>query len=103
MRFTTAASYPSFSACWATRAWMPELGDAEGGSVLYRVGERVRILLDSDLWGNAGWFSGTVVGIEPYSRHRSFYWVELDATSAVTGTAPQVISVLNPRKIQRLE
>jgi hypothetical protein len=69
-----------------------------------RVGDRVRILLDSAFWGRAGWFEGTVVSIEPYSAHRSFYWVQLDDEAALRlGGKPGLISVLNPNKIQKLE
>ena len=67
-----------------------------------RVGDRVQILLDSETWRSEGWFDGTVVRIDPYSEHRSFYWVELDDESAaVLGKATRLISVLNPRNIRR--
>lgn len=69
-----------------------------------RVGERVKVLLDSKFWKNEGWFEGTVVRIDPYSRHRSFYWVELDEDAqAALGAGTRLISVLNPKNIQRLE
>ncbi len=74
-------------------------GDQEP-TLLYRVGDRVRILLDSDTWGNLGWLEGRVVGMQPYSQHRSFYWVELDSPPP---GAPRLISVLNPNKIQRVD
>jgi len=69
-----------------------------------RVGDRVRVLLDSAFWGGAGWLEGTVVSIEPYSAHRSFYWVQLsNEAGARLGGKPGLISVLNPNKIQKLE
>jgi hypothetical protein len=66
------------------------------------LGDRVQIFLDSKTWGSDGWFSGKVVRIDPYTKHRSFYWVELDDESAaVLGKATRLISVLNPRNIRR--
>ncbi len=41
---------------------------------LIRIGDRVRIRLDSKFGENEGWYEGTVFRIEPYSEHRSFYW-----------------------------
>jgi hypothetical protein len=67
-----------------------------------KLGDRVQIFLDSKTWGSDGWFSGKVVRIDPYTNHRSFYWVELDDESAaVLGKATRLISVLNPRNIRR--
>jgi hypothetical protein len=67
-----------------------------------KLGDRVQIFLDSKTWGSDGWFSGKVVRIDPYTKHRSFYWVELDDESAaVLGKATRLISVLNPRNIRR--
>ena len=43
-----------------------------------QIGDRVQILLNAKNWGKEGWFEGTVVRIDPYSEHRSFYWVDLD-------------------------
>lgn len=69
-----------------------------------RVGDRVQIYLDSERWGNEGWFEGTVVRIDPYSEHRSFHWVELDAESAATlGRGIKLISVLNPKNIRKTQ
>lgn len=67
------------------------------------IGERVRVLLDSEYWESEGWFDGTVVRIDPYSAHRRFYWVELerDAHPAL-GRPTRLISVLNPKKIQKV-
>lgn len=61
------------------------------------------IRLDSESWGSQGWFEGIVVRIDPYSAHRSFYWVELDSESqAVLGRGIQLISVFNPKNIKKL-
>jgi len=69
-----------------------------------RVGDRVRILLDSEFWQGAGWVEGTVVRIEPYTVQRSFYWVRPgDEAAANLGGMPGLISVLNPNKIQKVE
>ena len=69
----------------------------------YQPGDKVRILLDSKTWKSQGWFEGRVVRIEPYSQHRSFYWVELDEDAqALLGGGIKMISVLNPKNIQRL-
>lgn len=79
---------------------MSEMPGDQGPPVLYQVGDRVRILLESDTWGNMGWLEGRVVGMEPYSQHRCFYWVQLDVPPP---GAPRLISVLNPKKIQRVD
>lgn len=68
-----------------------------------RVGGRVRVFLDSKFWKSEGWFEGTVVRVDPYSRHRQFYWVELDIeVEAVQGGKSNLISVFNPNNLQRL-
>ena len=66
-----------------------------------RVEDRVKIYLDSKFWRNEGWFEGTVVRIDPYSRHRQFYWVELDVeVEALQGGRTHLVSVFNPKNIQ---
>ena len=66
------------------------------------LGDRVQIFLDAKVWGNEGWFTGKVVRIDPYTKHRSFYWVELDeASAAILGKGSRLISVLNPRNIRK--
>ena len=68
-----------------------------------RLGDRVKVFLDSRYWRSEGWFEGTVIRIDPYSEHRSFYWVELDLeVQSLRGARSGVISVLNPRNIVRL-
>lgn len=67
-----------------------------------QIGDRVQILLNARVWGNDGWFGGKVVRIDPYTEHRSFYWVELDEESAAAlGKGTKLISVLNPRNIRK--
>jgi hypothetical protein len=68
-----------------------------------KVGDRVSVFLDSRFWKSEGWFNGMVVRIDPYTEHRSFFWVELDDTAeAILGTATKLISVLNPKNIKRV-
>ena len=75
-----------------------------------RIGDRVQVFLDSKFWNSEGvavapwrhWFAGTVVRIDPYSQHRSFYWVELDDDAqALPGGGTKLISVLNPKNIRK--
>jgi hypothetical protein len=68
-----------------------------------QVGDRVKIYLDSSYWKSEGWSDGTVVRIDPYSNHRSFYWVELDTeVQAARGGRTNLVSVLNPARIVRI-
>lgn len=68
-----------------------------------RVGDRVQIHLDAKTWKSEGWFDGVVVRIEPYSQHRSFYWVELDLDAqAMLGGGVRQVSVFNPKNIRRV-
>jgi len=68
-----------------------------------KIGDRVQIFLNAKNWGRDDWFDGTVVRIDPYSEHRSFYWVELDTdTQAALDNGTRLISVLNPRNIRRI-
>jgi hypothetical protein len=65
-----------------------------------RVGDRVRVYLDSTYWRSEGWFEGAVVRIDPYSEHRQFYWVELDIeVEAAAGGRTRLLSILNPKRI----
>jgi hypothetical protein len=67
-----------------------------------RVGDRVKVYLDSKFWKSEGWIEGTVVRIDPYSRHRRFHWVELDIeVDALQGGKTRLVSVFNPKNIQR--
>lgn len=65
-----------------------------------KVGERVEICLDSKFGEHAGWYSGVIARIDPYSEHRNFYWVQLD-NDAQTILKTYEISVFNPRNIRR--
>ena len=68
-----------------------------------KTGDRVQIFLNAKNWGRDEWFNGTVVRIEPYSEHRSFYWVELDADAqSALGGGMKMISVFNPKNIRKL-
>jgi hypothetical protein len=67
-----------------------------------KIGDRVQIYLNSEIWGSEGWFEGSVVRIDPYSQHRSFYWVQLDTDAAeILGKGIKLISVLNPKNIRK--
>ena len=65
------------------------------------VGDRVRIQLDAKFGERQGWYEGSVFKIDPYSDHRSFYWVELDADAQASAGVRQ-ISVFNPANIQKI-
>jgi hypothetical protein len=66
------------------------------------VGDRVKVHLDSKFWKSDGWFEGRLARIDPYSEHRHFYWVELDnAIQTAQGSSTNLVSVLNPKNIQR--
>ena len=66
-----------------------------------QVGNRVQIRLDSKFGEKEGWYTGTVVHIDPYSEHRSFYWVQLDA-EAQSVLKVREISVFNPKNIKKV-
>jgi hypothetical protein len=67
-----------------------------------KIGDRVQIFLDAEVWGSEGWFDGAVVRIDPYTKHRSFYWVELsEEVTARLGKGTRMISVLNPKNIRK--
>jgi hypothetical protein len=68
-----------------------------------RVGDRVKIYLESAFWKSEGWFEGMVVRVDPYSDHRSFYWVELDIdVESARGGRTNLVSVLNPSRIAKI-
>lgn len=70
-------------------------------STSIQIGDRVKIFLDSKFEVNEGWHEGVVTRIDPYSEHRSFYWVELDKNAQDILGIKQ-ISVFNPKNIQKL-
>lgn len=66
-----------------------------------RIGDRVKVFLDSNFWKSEGWFEGTVVRIDPYSKHRQFYWVKLEVeVEAVQGGKSSMVSVFNPKNLK---
>ena len=64
------------------------------------VGDPVEVYLDAKFGDREGWYSGTIFKIDPYSEHRSFYWVRFDAGVAAVLGIPH-ISVFNPKNIRR--
>lgn len=66
----------------------------------YRIGDAVEIYLGEKFGERAGWHRGVITRIEPYSEHRSFYWVTLDET-ARAALGIREISVFNPRNIRK--
>jgi hypothetical protein len=65
-------------------------------------GDRVQIHLDDRFGGHAGWYTGIVTRIEPYSKHRCFYWVKLDIEVQAILRISE-ISVFNPKNIKKAE
>ena len=65
-----------------------------------QIGDRVEIYLDEKFGDKAGWYSGTIFKIDPYSEHRSFYWVTFDE-AAQTIIGMRQISVFNPKNIRK--
>jgi hypothetical protein len=66
-----------------------------------QIGEKVEIRFDTKFGEMEGWYRGTVFRIEPYSEHRSFYWVKLDDDVRVVLGIGE-ISVFNPKNIRKL-
>jgi hypothetical protein len=66
------------------------------------VGSRVKIHLDEKFGEKEGWYAGVVVRIDPYSEHRSFYWVELDP-EAQAQLGMKQISIFNINNIQKIQ
>ncbi len=63
-------------------------------------GDSVQVYLDASRARSPGWYPGTVVRIDPYSAHRSFYWVRFDDdVRAILGF--DTISVFNPKNIRK--
>ena len=65
-----------------------------------QVGDKVKVHFGSKFGEKEGWYSGIVFKIEPYSDHRSFYWVELDSEAQASLGIKQ-ISIFNPANIQK--
>ena len=64
------------------------------------LGEQVEVFLDAKFGEREGWHSGSIFRIDPYSEHRSFYWVRFDADAALA-LGLREISVFNPKNIRR--
>ena len=67
-----------------------------------QIGDHVTIYLDSKFGDKEGWYEGVVFKMDPYSEHRSFYWVELNAQAQIALGIRQ-ISVFNPKNIKKIE
>lgn len=65
------------------------------------VGNQVKVYLGEKFGEKEGWYPGVVIKIDPYSEHRSFYWVELNA-EAQDHLGIQQISVFNINNIQKI-
>jgi len=65
----------------------------------FKIGDRVEIFLDEKFGDKQGWHAGTIFKIDPYSEHRSFYWVRFDEQVASILGMNQ-ISILNPKNIK---
>ena len=66
-----------------------------------QIGDRVKIYLDAKFGEKEGWYEGIVFKTDPYSEHRSFYWVELNA-EAQASLGMRQISVFNVRNIKKV-
>jgi len=65
----------------------------------FQIGDRVEIYLDEKFGEKQGWHAGTIFKIDPYSEHRSFYWVRFDEeTQSVLGMSQ--LSIFNLRNIR---
>ena len=66
----------------------------------YQIGDRIEVYLDEKFGDKEGWYAGVIFKIDPYSEHRSFYWVNLDVT-AQTLTGTRQISIFNLKNIRK--
>jgi hypothetical protein len=67
---------------------------------IFQIGDRVEVYLDAKFGDQPGWHAGTIFRIDPYSEHRSFYWVRFAEEVAEVLCMLQ-ISVFNPKNIRR--
>ena len=67
---------------------------------LLQVGDQVEVYFDARFGEKEGWYAGTVFRIDPYSEHRSFYWVRF-ASETETRLGMSQISVFNPKNIRK--
>ena len=71
-------------------------------SEIIKIGDLVKIRFDEKFGEHAGWYEGKVIKIDPYSEHRSFYWVELNQEAQSILKIKQ-ISIFNLKNIQKLD
>lgn len=67
-----------------------------------KIGDPVRVHFDEKFGERTGWYNGKVIKIDPYSAHRSFYWVELEEPAQKILNI-KLISVFNPKNIEKIE
>ncbi len=66
----------------------------------FQIGDQVEVYLDAKFGEKEGWYAGQIFRIDPYSDHRSFYWVRFEeAAQTVLGLSQ--ISVFNPKNIRK--
>jgi hypothetical protein len=65
------------------------------------IGSPVKVYLGEKFGEKEGWYQGVVIKIDPYSEHRSFYWVELNH-EAQNLLGIRQISVFNIRNIEKI-
>ncbi len=68
----------------------------------FQVGDQVEVYFDAKFGDKEGWHAGVIFKIDPYSEHRSFYWVRFEAGARVILGMSQ-ISVFNPRNIRKIK
>jgi hypothetical protein len=68
----------------------------------FRMGDQVEVYLDARFGAKEGWYAGKIFRIDPYSEHRSFYWVRFDEAAQKALNLPQ-ISVFNPKNVRKTE
>ena len=66
----------------------------------FQIGDQVEVYFDAKFGHEQAWYAGTIFKVDPYSEHRSFYWVNFDA-DVQTLTGIRQISVFNPKHIRK--
>lgn len=77
------------------------MSDQNTPQEILQVGDSVKIYLNEKYGDYTGWHEGTVIKIDPYSKYRSFYWVELCAQSQKKLGIRQ-LSVFNTKNIAKI-
>ena len=67
----------------------------------FQIGDRVEVYLNEKFGDKAGWYTGTIFKIDPYSEHRSFYWVRFEEEAGAALGMTQ-ISIFNPKNIRKV-